>query len=463
MPIDFPNSPTIGQQYVSGNLTYQWNGTSWRLIRSIAAGATGPVGATGPTGGVGPTGPTGTTGPTGAQGPQGPTGVTGPVSTVAGPQGPQGPTGSGGPQGPQGITGPTGQQGVTGPTGVRGFQGPTGPQGITGPTGQQGITGPTGQQGITGPTGQQGITGPTGQQGQGISILGSYGSLIALQTAQPTGNPGNAYLVNGVLYVWDPSQSIWLSAGNIQGPTGATGATSTVPGPTGPTGVSGGITLNVTNSGSGAYVINGSNNPTLSFIRGHRYVINVNAVGHPFWIQTVSGAYSAGNVYSTGVTNGGTDNGTIIFEVPFNAPSLLYYVCQFHSVMQGTISVSSLGPTGPTGQSGPTGPAVYELTSNTYNGSTILTSVDVAKIVKTTSSFAMDITVQLDNYNSYTFPVGTQIVIIQYGTGQVTFVPTAGVTLNSEGSKRKTSQQYAVASLIKMGVNEWVLSGSLSA
>ena len=41
MPIDFPNSPTIGQQYVSGNLTYQWNGTSWRLIRSIAAGATG--------------------------------------------------------------------------------------------------------------------------------------------------------------------------------------------------------------------------------------------------------------------------------------------------------------------------------------------------------------------------------------------------------------------------------------
>ena len=30
MPIDFPNSPTVGQQYVSGNLTYEWNGTSWR-------------------------------------------------------------------------------------------------------------------------------------------------------------------------------------------------------------------------------------------------------------------------------------------------------------------------------------------------------------------------------------------------------------------------------------------------
>jgi len=132
----------------------------------------------------------------------------------------------------------------------------------------------------------------------------------------------------------------------------------------GPTGTSGGITLAVTNSGSGSYTINGSANPTLSFIRGHRYVINVSASGHPFWIQTVSGAYSAGNVYSTGVTNGGTDNGTVIFEVPFNAPQL-YYVCQYHSSMNGSITVSDLGPQGPqgiqgltgaTGPAGPTGP-----------------------------------------------------------------------------------------------------------
>ena len=132
----------------------------------------------------------------------------------------------------------------------------------------------------------------------------------------------------------------------------------------GPTGSSGGITLAVTNSGSGSYTINGSANPTLSFIRGHRYVINVSAAGHPFWIQTVAGAYSSGNVYSTGVTNGGTDNGTIIFEVPFDAPQL-YYVCQYHSSMNGSITVSNLGPqgiqgiqglTGATGAAGPTGP-----------------------------------------------------------------------------------------------------------
>ena len=100
-----------------------------------------------------------------------------------------------------------------------------------------------------------------------------------------------------------------------------------------------GIVLSVTNSGSGAYLINGASNPTLSFVRGNIYILNVNASGHPFWIQTVSGAYSSGNVYSTGVTNNGTQNGTIIFEVPSNAPQL-YYVCQNHSSMAGSIVVS---------------------------------------------------------------------------------------------------------------------------
>ena len=100
-----------------------------------------------------------------------------------------------------------------------------------------------------------------------------------------------------------------------------------------------GIALSVTNSGSGAYLINGASNPTLSFVRGNIYILNVNASGHPFWIQTVSGAYSSGNVYSTGVTNNGTQIGTIIFEVPSNAPQL-YYVCQNHSSMAGSIVVS---------------------------------------------------------------------------------------------------------------------------
>ena len=248
---------------------------------------------------------------------------------------------------------------------------------------------------LIGPTGPQGDTGPTGPAGDafGIYYLGNYNPLSGYvpDIAVVRGSDGQLYLAKAsgqlgdpIDYVSNGQWEIWIPKGptgptgpsgadsTVPGPTGPSGADSTVPGPTGPTGpsgpsgpqgnagpsgptgLSGGITLTVTNSGSGAYVINGSNNPTLSFIRGHRYVINVNASGHPFWIQTVSGAYSSGNIYSTGVTNGGTDNGTIIFEVPYDAPQL-YYVCQYHSSMAGSITVSNLGPSGPSGPSGPAG------------------------------------------------------------------------------------------------------------
>lgn len=141
--------------------------------------------------------------------------------------------------------------------------------------------------------------------------------MAALQTAQPVGSAGQGYLVSGVLYVWDPATSQWISAGNIQGPTGPTGPVSTVAGPTGPTGRSGGVTYTVTNSASSAYVFNGVNNPTLYVIRGNRYVFDINASGHPFRLQTSNnnGGYIAGNQYTTGVTNPGTQVGTLIWEV----------------------------------------------------------------------------------------------------------------------------------------------------
>jgi hypothetical protein len=83
VPIDFPNSPTLGQTYTYNGQTYQWNNTSWRLVRTSAVGPTGPTGPTGPASSV--VGPTGSTGPTGA---------TGAASTVQGPTGPTGATGS---------------------------------------------------------------------------------------------------------------------------------------------------------------------------------------------------------------------------------------------------------------------------------------------------------------------------------------------------------------------------------
>ena len=62
---------------------------------------------------------------------------------------------------------------------------------------------------------------PKGEAGTGVNILGRYNTEADLIAAHPSGNPGDAYLVQGDLYVWDPDNNQWLNVGNIQGPAGA--------------------------------------------------------------------------------------------------------------------------------------------------------------------------------------------------------------------------------------------------
>jgi hypothetical protein len=116
--------------------------------------------------------------------------------------------------------------------------------------------------------------------------------------------------------------------------------------------------IDVTNSGASAYLFNShytGNNPTLYFKSGQTYALKLNNVtGHPFHLQTVSGAYSAGNPYTTGLTHVATDgtittgasallkvSGTLYVEVPSGSSTTIYYVCQNHSAMAGKIV---LGP-----------------------------------------------------------------------------------------------------------------------
>lgn len=69
MPLDFPDTPVLGQEFSSGDQTWVWDGYVWLIKHSP-----GPIGPTGPTGPPGPTGPIGATGPTGPTGSTGPTG-----------------------------------------------------------------------------------------------------------------------------------------------------------------------------------------------------------------------------------------------------------------------------------------------------------------------------------------------------------------------------------------------------
>jgi len=103
----------------------------------------------------------------------------------------------------------------------------------------------------------------------------------------------------------------------------------------------------VTNDGSGVYnisngLISGSN-PTLTLHRNYEYVFNVNANGHPFWINSAS-AIGVTNGYNSWVTNNGEDVGQIRFLVSGSAPNTLYYNCQLHSSMAGVINIVNGNP-----------------------------------------------------------------------------------------------------------------------
>ena len=100
-------------------------------------------------------------------------------------------------------------------------------------------------------------------------------------------------------------------------------------------------------SGNNHYTFTGEgltgavNDPTLYLTRGKTYrFVNGNSSGaHPFRIQSTAG--SSGTEYNTGVTNNaGAGGSTIIFEVPHDAPDVLYYQCTSHAAMNGIFYVT---------------------------------------------------------------------------------------------------------------------------
>lgn len=90
-----------------------------------------------------------------------------------------------------------------------------------------------------------------------------------------------------------------------------------------------------------------------------------------------------------------------------------------------------------------------------------LVLADAGRLVEMNNASANTLTIPTDA--SVAFPVGTKIDIVQTGAGETIIAPASGVTLNSDGNKRKINVQWAGASLLKRGTNTWVLIGALKA
>lgn len=102
------------------------------------------------------------------------------------------------------------------------------------------------------------------------------------------------------------------------------------------------------------------------------------------------------------------------------------------------------------------------LTLNAQTGTTYTFALtDAHKLV--TLSNASSITATVPPNSSVAFETGDQVNLLQLGAGQVTVAAGSGVTIRSEGSKLKLKGQYATATLVKIGTDEWVLLGNTAA
>ena len=117
------------------------------------------------------------------------------------------------------------------------------------------------------------------------------------------------------------------------------------------------------------------NDPALTFYEGDTINFTVSASGHPFYLKTAAGT-GTGNQIS-GVTNQGTESGTVSWTPGIGSAGTYYYQCEFHSGMVGTITIQAAGGGGGTTVTHPmwiqTVPAPYNPTqvvaSVTNNGS----------------------------------------------------------------------------------------------
>jgi hypothetical protein len=105
-------------------------------------------------------------------------------------------------------------------------------------------------------------------------------------------------------------------------------------------------------------------------------------------------------------------------------------------------------------------PELYTF-ANIASGMTISSSSHRYASLKVTSASALNIVVPTDSADSG-WNVGDYLEIYQYGDGQIT-ITHSGVTVNSADNNKKTRVKFSSISLIKMGVNEWLLVGDTAA
>ena len=289
---------------------------------------------------------------------------------------------------------------------VAGQQGATGPAGATGPQGPAGTAGATGAAGPAGVAGAAGATGPQGTTGA-VGATGASGSAGAQGATGPAGSTG--------------------AAGSV-GATGAQGAT-------GPAGA--GSTTDLTFSRDATTV-------TVESSTGLDAIL-------PSATTTNAGVMAASDKTKLdGVAQSATANATdaqLRDRSTHTGTQAVSTITGLQGTLDGLTSAASFVATRYN---------VVAVTNTAYT----LSIGDSGSFITASNASAMTITIPTNA--SVAFDVGTKIMFVQMGAGQVTFVASGGVSLYADPGL-KIAAQYGGAELVKIATDTWILVGRLAA
>jgi len=212
---------------------------------------------------------------------------------------------------------------------------------------------------------------------------------------------------------------------------------------------------------TGPGLIGAESDPVLYLVRGQQYKFT-NIMGmHPFRIQsTVNG--STGTAYNEGITNNDVSNGTLTWNVQFDAPNILYYQCTAHAGMGGKIYIIDAG-IGPDISINTTGIITASSFSGSGSGLTnlpaaqltgTLPAIDGSALLNVTAA-GTGVAIRDDNSN-----IGSATTI-NFGTGlDATFsAGIATITASGGSLQSRTTVSGVTTSIANNGIGNTNITG----